>query len=227
MRSYSSLLCHLLASNQDISGYSEKHLSYESMLDFRNLRRKVHAEHEYSLNGRYVLDKILHDKHHLSDWALNRKSVIAVFMIRRPEDTLKSLVYLGTKLEKKEWGESYSKILQYYVKRLDMIAHYSDIKSSNSIFIEAENIINDTEQALKSLSEYLSLRRPLLSKYSKFKLTGKPGRGDSSEFIKEGFVRKQRHNYEEIIIPSEVLEQAQAAYKRCYNKLEMNCLRSI
>jgi hypothetical protein len=41
MRSYSSLLSHVLSSNHDICGYLEMHQSYSGWLDFVKLRFKV------------------------------------------------------------------------------------------------------------------------------------------------------------------------------------------
>src|SRR5690606_30087767 len=59
MRSYSSLLCHILNSNPEVAGYVETHSSYASRADLWRLKRRVFLGTDAEVGGRYVLDKIL------------------------------------------------------------------------------------------------------------------------------------------------------------------------
>src|SRR6185436_15808518 len=61
MRSYSSLLCHILGSHPAISGYSEAHQSYFGRNDLDRLARTVREHTEEAALKPYVLDKVLHD----------------------------------------------------------------------------------------------------------------------------------------------------------------------
>src|SRR5688572_25028043 len=59
MRSYSSLLAHILGSHPRIVGYAEMHQKYRTVLDLLELSRKVERTCDKGCAGRYVLDKIL------------------------------------------------------------------------------------------------------------------------------------------------------------------------
>ena len=57
MRSFSSLLCHILGSHPEIAGYAEAHQAYAGRADLLQLTRKVESTLEGAVAGRYVLDK--------------------------------------------------------------------------------------------------------------------------------------------------------------------------
>ena len=89
MRSYSTLLTHILGSHEEISGYSEINQSYRWWYDLMRLRYKVYLANNNQLSGRFVLDKILHNRRYISDSILNRNDVHIILMLRNPEDTAK------------------------------------------------------------------------------------------------------------------------------------------
>ena len=60
MRSYSSLLGHLLAETHAVDGYSELHQTYESDLDLLRMAIDVQATHSEEIQGSYLFDKLLH-----------------------------------------------------------------------------------------------------------------------------------------------------------------------
>ena len=61
MRSYSSLLCHILGSHPQVDGYCETHIKYRTWLDLLRLRSRVVQLTGEPLRGRYILDKVLHN----------------------------------------------------------------------------------------------------------------------------------------------------------------------
>jgi hypothetical protein len=61
MRSYSSVLSHILGSHPQIDGYCETHIRYRWHFDLLRLQRRVRQLTGEPLRGDYVLDKILHD----------------------------------------------------------------------------------------------------------------------------------------------------------------------
>src|SRR5262245_8745309 len=89
MRSYSSLLSHVLGSHPEIDGYCETHLRYRWGLDLWHLRRKVQRLTGEPLRGRYVLDKILHD-YPIARGILASQHTRAVFLLREPADVIQS-----------------------------------------------------------------------------------------------------------------------------------------
>ena len=61
MRSYSSLLCHILGSHPEISGYSETHQSYLGRNDLDRLAKTVREHTGETALNRILLDKVLHN----------------------------------------------------------------------------------------------------------------------------------------------------------------------
>src|SRR5580698_3253303 len=92
MRSYSSVMSHLLGSSPQIDGYGEMHLRYRTRLSLLALPWKVRHSTGEPLAGQWLLDKILHNKIR-SPWRLlpdDRYRVI--IFLRGPRATLRSLL---------------------------------------------------------------------------------------------------------------------------------------
>src|SRR5262245_63080843 len=87
IRSYSSLLSHVLGSHPEIDGYCETHLRYHFPFDVMRLRRRVRKLTGEPLGGRYVLDKILHN-YAMSPSILESRRTRAVFLLRQPEEVV-------------------------------------------------------------------------------------------------------------------------------------------
>jgi hypothetical protein len=111
---------------------------------------------------------------------------------------------------------------EYYILRLRQLASYAP-KVRRSIFIEAETIVDDTEDALICLQKHLKLREKLEETYSIYSKTGKPGRGDESSYIKTGEIIRHKKRYDNIQIPEEILEKANWTYDSCKEALMTNC----
>jgi len=93
MRSFSSLLCHILGSHPEISGYAEMHLSYLGRPDLDRLARKVREMTDNAPLRRYVLDKLLHNYRQLMPRVFERPDVKIVFLLRNAEDSPLSAEY--------------------------------------------------------------------------------------------------------------------------------------
>ena len=84
MRSYSTLLGHLIGSHPQVTGYAEQHRSYRSFVDLTELRYGIWKLSDYEVKGDYLFDKILHNKHIISDDVLERRDVLPIYGIREP-----------------------------------------------------------------------------------------------------------------------------------------------
>ncbi len=223
MRSFSTVLSHILGSNKEISGYAEMHLSYSGLADLLKLRRRVYKANGGLPEGRYVLDKILHNGCRISKNILARKNFRSIFLLRKPEDSIKSIINMGESLvDDAEWCKDPLKVLDYYRKRLRQIEEYAPrIDNTNGIFLQAERLIDDTEAVLGSLTGWLRLEEKLTPEYKLFKYTGKPGFGDPSSFIRTGRLVKGDRGDTRVRaqIPPEVLSQAREAYAACRETL--------
>lgn len=218
MRSYSSLLGHILGSHPEIKGYAENHQRYRNWLDFLRLRRATYLSCN-SLEGRYIFDKLLHNYCAITDRIILQKNIKIIISIREPEKTIKSIVRLFSEIEHSKY-QSISDCVNYYCQRLAGIKKLVERIPGRYYFFKAERIINDTEKLLDELEAFLDLETPLKSEYKTFKYTGQQGKGDPSEFISKGSVQKDRNSYENIELSEEVLAPAIKIYNDTLNALQ-------
>lgn len=223
MRSFSSLLCHILGSHAEISGYSEAHLSYFGRLDLQRLARKVQQVTGNAVLGRYVLDKILHNHREIAPGILERPDLKVLFLLRNPEETFQSILNLNRiRGTKGRFGDP-AGVLEYYVKRLQQLEGYSARLQSGALFIESERLISDTDRVLAELSHWLELGEPLKAGYRTFRFTGAPDHGDPSPAILAGTVVRDdddRHkHYIPVPISDDLLRQGIEAHAACRIRL--------
>jgi len=222
MRSYSTLLSHILANNREICGYTEMHIPYYSSIDFQILKFKARERYKDHINRKYLLDKILHNSKKISENILKERDLIIIFLLRDPLDSLKSIITMSSSpnaKSKKPFDEN--KAANYYISRLSKLQDYSRITKEKNIFIKSENFINKTELTLDLLSKYLNLKEELSSIYSTFDYTGIPRYGDPSDYIKTGEIVMDR-NKKDIIIPDKTRLLCEKAYNECYKVLSEN-----
>lgn len=186
MRSYSSLLAHILGSHPAIVGYAEMHQKYRNVLDLLELSAKVERSCDKSCAGRYVLDKILHPQV-LADRVLRRKDVEVIAMAREPEATVASILAIRC-----GGITSIDAAIDYYVERMEALVRISEVRGGNVAYVDGESVVENPGQSLGALSAYLELEPGLRPEYSIFRLTGVPKYGDPSEWIKAGRVVRQR-----------------------------------
>jgi len=223
MRSRSSLLSHILGSHQDISGYAEMAQHYHSTKDFMNLRYKVWSSNNQILKGHFVLDKILHNKYKISESFLASTSVHICYLLRRPEDTLKSIIQLAnTNQDVRKW-QGLDQAAAYYENRICQMTQYTQKVTNKSFFVESNDLIDNTEPLLCAISNWLSLSQPLSSSYSLFKRTGEAGYGDPSKVISTGQVVHRKNRYENTHIPATILKRVNKSYMNTLTELQTKC----
>jgi len=227
MRSFSSLLCHILGSHAEISGYAEAHLSYFGRLDLQRLARKVQETTGNPVLGRYVLDKILHNNREIAPAILDRPDIKVLFLLRNPADTLRSILNLSHAPGSKGKFSDPVRVLDYYVKRLQQLEGYCTQVGGNALFLESERLISDTEWVLVELSRWLELGTTLKPDYRTFRHTGEVLYGDPSPAILAGTVVRNdddRHrHYVAMPISDELLQQGMTAHASCRNGLATRC----
>ncbi len=185
MRSYSSLLCHILGSHPDIDGYCETHIKYRWYFDLVRLRRRVVKLTGEPLRGRYVLDKVLHD-YPLAGSILRSPAARAIVLLRRPKATVRSIMNMGLRYSDIAWYRDVDAVARYYETRLSSLVRFADQMGGRAILLEAEELLSDTPSVLARLAGFLELGEPLKSTYRRFAHTGKAGYGDPSENIARG-----------------------------------------
>jgi hypothetical protein len=218
MRSYSSLLCHILGSHREISGYSEANLSYSGRSGLRQLEWTVRDRTGEPTLNRFLLDKVLHNDREIAPDVLRRPDVRCIFLLRNARDTIASILNLARVLGGTGEYPDASVAAGHYAPRLAHIERYGSHVAGRAIFVESERLLDDTDAQLARLAQWLDLAEPLSPEYRTFRYTGVFSHGDPSPHIKTGKVVSdaERHrDYVPIAIADDVLERCNAAYARC------------
>jgi hypothetical protein len=223
MRSYSSLLCHILGSHPQIDGYCETHVKYRSRLDLIRLRARVVKFTGEPLRGRYVLDKMLHN-YPLANSILRSAQTRAVMLVRRPLPTVQSIVNMGLHYSDIAWYRDLEAVARYYEERLAMLVRLADGLRGRVIFIEAESLLTRTADVLHGIGGLLDLSEPLRPDYRRFAHTGERGFGDPSEAISAGRVDRVTHEQRtRVMVPAALLARLEMAYAACSASLRDRC----
>ena len=224
MRSFSTLLCHILGSHSEISGYVETHQSYVGTVELDRLATIVRMATGDRVVRKYILDKILHNQVYIAPSVLSRPNVKVLFLVRNAEDTLRSILNLFHGNDKEPYGDPEQALL-YYATRLQRIEEYSVQLGRSALFLEAEKLLDDTPAVLDRLARWLQLGEPLNPSYRTFQYTGVPYYGDTSAHIKTGKVvaAETRHStYVAMSIPEDVMRRGKEAYATCRETLLSN-----
>ena len=223
MRSYSSLLCHILGSHGEIDGYCETHVKYRSRLDLIRLRSRVVKFTGEPLKGRYVLEKILHN-YPFADSIVRSSQTRAIILVRRPLPTVQSIVNMGLHYSDIAWYRDLDTVARYYEERLAMLVRLADQLRGRVIYIEAESLLSRTPDVLHSIGGLLNLGEPLRSDYRRFAHTGERGFGDPSEAISAGRVSSAAHEQRTaVMVPAALTSRLEMAYAACSASLRDRC----
>jgi len=222
MRSYSSLLCHLLGSHPEIDGYFETHIEYRSWFDLLRLRRRVVKLTGERLSGRYVLDKILHD-YPLAGSIVRSRSTRAIILIRGPVPTVRSIMNMGLRYSDIPWYRDSDAVARYYETRLASLVRLADRLRTRAIWLEAEELLSGAEPVLTRLGAFLALRAPLPNSYRQFAHTGEAGYGDPSEEISKGRIGAARASDAHILLPEQLVARLEGAHRSAVAALRERC----
>jgi hypothetical protein len=223
MRSGSSLLTHILNTNPEISGYGENHADYHNPMDLNRLIFRTAWElKNFDLSEKYVLDKILHDELVISEELLASEKMCFIFLLRRPQETLKSIVKI---FSNSKWN--LDQAVDYYVSRLASLEKYAQgiDNPERCLFLSHEQLMHQTDQTFEVLQNFLAVGHPFTEEYEILPTTGKKFIGDSSKNIQKGRIVRGQHTFQdsEIVIPPDRLDHALQAFYDCSNTLEKCC----
>ncbi|WP_399680345.1 hypothetical protein [Xenophilus sp.] len=211
MRSYSSLLAHILGSHPMVSGYVELQLDYAKTSDLIRLKRRAMA-----LAGKapYYLDKLVSGWHSASREVVANRRVKTIFLVRRPRSTLASIQKLAS-YEDVPWYSDPAEVASHYLRRLEVIRKLAGWAAPNGFcFIRAEEFVERPDPCLRTVQAFLGLKEPFSLDYKTGELTGKPGHGDPSVLIRSGRIQKPSALAEpHIELDPDLLRQCEEAYR--------------
>jgi hypothetical protein len=223
MRSYSSLLAHVLGSHPEIDGYCETHLRYYFPFDLLRLHWRVRKLTGEPLRGRYVLDKILHN-YAISPSILDGHRTRAVLLLRQPVDVVQSILHMGTHLDPLERNTNLEHVTSYYVARLQRLAELASRLGRRAALVESEALLERTDDTLEFLRAHLELNGSLARQYRSFAKTGKPGFGDPSPAIRSGEIRGHRVRRAHYAVPNALIAKITAAHAICLEVCRQHCV---
>jgi hypothetical protein len=227
MRSYSSLLCHILGSHPQVNGYCETHVKYRSRFDLLRLRSRVVKLTGEPLNGRFVLDKVLHNYPFASS-ILRNPNTQAIVLVRRPVSSVQSIVNMGLHYSDIAWHRDIDLVVRYYEERLATLVCLAGELRGRVMFIEAETLLSRTGDVLQSIGRLLDLSEPLRSDYKRFAHTGEGGFGDPSETITTGRVTNAtREPRTPVMLSAAVTARLEIAYAACSASLRDRCSEAL
>jgi hypothetical protein len=212
MRGYTSLISLILGNHPEICGHLECHIKYQQIFSRFRLQYSV-SNQDGGLDGRYILDKCLHNGTRFPKRFTERNRCHFLFTVRQPAESLISIYKLR---RRKLWAEPMEAAASYYCGRMGRLVELSR-QFPGSYYFCGESIIDDSEALLASLTRVLQLGTPLSSQYTFFEDTGRPGAGDYTENIRAGKILSSQSasTEEEISIPPRLLADAEDAYTRC------------
>ncbi len=218
MRSGSSLLTHILASNPEIIGYGETHINYSLETDLKQLVNKVYSKTKsYKMNENYVLDKVLHNNKFEDYSFLSSDHIKTIFLLREPKRTLSSILLL-----KPHWTPQQA--LHYYCDRISKLEDYAQLidDKNSSLLVTYEQIVDHSTQVFDTLQNFLNTKEGFSEEYQVMKTTGIKGVGDSSVNIKAGKIIKTSKS-QEVEIDQDLLQVAMDCFQKGYDNLSKYC----
>lgn len=227
MRACTSLVGHILGSHPQINGYYEMHLSYTDVTAL-DKQLESYREHDALKEGsRYLFDKLLHNDYSLKAEQLGDAQIKLLIALLEPEHTIKSIVNLFARKAIDDLYASPVEAAKYYVARMQTLAEFARNTKQPYFYFDAELLQRAPEKLLPRLSAWLELDTPLSEHYQVFSQTGKPRKGDSSERIHSGRIDRTPTTYAHIVVPEEVLRDAQVVYRECRQAIVENAAETV
>ncbi len=213
MRANTSLFGHILGSHPDIEGYYEMHIGYYSWKSLWRQKLLYLENHTLKPRSRFFFDKLLHDYCVVAPHILARPSTRCIFMLRRPEKTIPSIVGLYRKNQPDHEFAQVEGAAAYYMARVGELARLAGTMPHGFYYLDAENLIEHSLETLGALSTWLGLSQGLSPEYKMFNKTGAPQAGDDSDLIKSGTINKRQSSYPDIQMDPETQLVADRVYQ--------------
>jgi len=214
MRSGSTLLLHLLMTNPEISAVGERGVPYASRADLARLALATRAMRRAPFRRlRYVADQVNHNHLTPSSALLQHPRVRVLFLLRRPEDTVASIVHLYRVHYEQPW--STSRAVAYYVERMAGLAKLGESLADvqRAAVIRHEALMQSPEATLEVLRLFLGLRQGFSQTYETHSFTG--SYGDPGPHIAAGRILRHRQPAPHLDLTQAQLQQITEAYVRC------------
>lgn len=222
MRANTSLFGHLIGSHPLVEGYYEMHIGYYSWRSLWRQKLRHFASHQAKPGARYMFDKVLHDGHHVAPALLQRPTSRCIFMLREPEQSIRSLIVLYRERNPQQPEATAEGATAYYIQRAQTLSSLSSTLQGRCFYLDAECLVDRPDPTLAELSRWLEFDLPIPSAYDTFAKTGRGNAGDHSQRLKSGRIHRSRSDYSAIEIEPELIASAHQAYQHHRDILARN-----
>lgn len=218
MRSGSTLMTHILNSHPDFIGYAESNSTYRTQRDLEEHRIRVHiVNRDFRFDSRYVVEQVNHNRYVPDLKVLTNANALILFLIRRPEDALPSIMRLPMC---SEWVEKQA--LDYYINRLARLTEYaSEVPEGCRIFITYDQLLDRTQEVFTLLQDWTNVQTPFSENYERLHTTGM--KSDPSPYIAAGRIQRQKPPSDGRGISVDVLDASRRAYRETCGLMRLRC----
>ena len=224
MRSGSTLVQHILAADSNLIAAGETKIVYKSVTDLRDLIFAVYSYNNHlGFFKKTIIEKCCHNELIENVDLILHPRIKLIFLIREPLATISSLL----NAKGFSYSDSISAASNYYMRRLENLQWIAgSLKAkSNAFFLTYDQLIDDKEKVLSSLSVFLGTQEPLGATYKIQNWTGVLGKGDYTENIQSGFIKRNKKKYD-IALGEELEHKLKEKYKVTKRILEKLCSTS-
>jgi hypothetical protein len=208
MRAYTSLFGHIMGSNPEVCGYYEMHIGYYSWKSLERQKLLYFKNEEMKPNFSRMFDKVLHNDHQVSNEILSRRRTKTIFSLRRPQDTIPSILNLYKDIDPSHAFNSESFATEYYIQRLVELESLAASLKQAFFYFDAESLKQDPEDCLERLSNWLQLEVPLSPNYGLQRKTSRVRFGDTSSKLEAGRVIEGNSTYTCFRYSTETMNEA-------------------
>ncbi|MCJ2186817.1 sulfotransferase family protein [Novosphingobium beihaiensis] len=177
MRCGSTALSNILCSRPDISGYGEAHIRYDGQGALGRLALNQMRRGGWKPQAAALFDKILHSRH---DRAAPPGffEARAVFVVRRPDEAIRSIVNLYAQLGRDEY-RTQEEAAAYYIERLTALEGlWHRFPAHRRTGLTHEALVRDPDAALAAISARIGFDPPLENRYASMAASRRKGGGD-------------------------------------------------
>ena len=218
-RSGSTLLQHLLFGHDDIAGFGQNHTSYQSDRDLDVLKKNTYwMLRQFQMPHSWIVDKLVDFKRHsIAQHYLASNNFRFIFLLREPEPTLLSMMQDNAAL--------LANSKRHYVDTLDVMEQYAKTINdpTRAFFLTYTQLVEQTQDVLSALQDFLGLETPLSEDYPVLRTTGYGKYGDFTDRIKTGTILQTQRTWTTTLTHNDIADEQQK-YEACCEVLKELCV---